>query len=67
MDTFRHEHIDSDFILGPGESQLREDLADAMREPSMLSRESGRKNIFVFDLLFLFTSLDNNNHTPFID
>lgn len=31
-DTIHQDHHDADFSLGPGESQLREDLADAMKE-----------------------------------
>ncbi|KAJ6638684.1 Breast carcinoma-amplified sequence 3 like [Pseudolycoriella hygida] len=43
VDQYRHnEHMGSDFSLGAGDSQLREDLADAMREsPGGHSRDSG--------------------------
>jgi len=46
MDQFKHEHLDSEFSLGPGESQLREDLADAMRESPGVPqiRETGNLN-----------------------
>lgn len=39
MTEFRHhENLDTEFSsLGPVESQLREDLADAMRESPMIS------------------------------
>ncbi|KAG4074268.1 hypothetical protein HA402_008677 [Bradysia odoriphaga] len=42
VDQYRHnEHMGSDFSLGTGDSQLREDLADAMREsPGGHSRDS---------------------------
>ncbi|XP_065366465.1 uncharacterized protein LOC135959270 [Calliphora vicina] len=32
MDRFRHDHLDSDFSVAHGDSRLKEDLADAMRE-----------------------------------
>lgn len=51
MDRFRHDHLDSDFSLGQGDSRLKEDLADAMREsPSVTSslKETGKlKALFV--------------------
>ncbi|XP_067634551.1 uncharacterized protein [Eurosta solidaginis] len=37
MDRFRHEHSDSDFTLSHGDSRLKEDLADAMRESPSVS------------------------------
>ncbi|XP_055684455.1 breast carcinoma-amplified sequence 3 homolog [Lutzomyia longipalpis] len=39
-DQFRHDDMDPDFSLGPRESQLREDLADAMRESPNVSRDA---------------------------
>ncbi|XP_037811764.1 uncharacterized protein LOC119603707 [Lucilia sericata] len=44
MDRFRHDHLDSDFSVAHGDSRLKEDLADAMREsPSATasSKDSG--------------------------
>lgn len=39
----------SDFSIGPGDSQLREDLADAMREsPGRQSRDSSGELLFFF-------------------
>lgn len=32
MDRFRHDHLNSDFSLTHGETRLKQDLADAMRE-----------------------------------
>ncbi|XP_054730895.1 uncharacterized protein LOC129239440 isoform X1 [Anastrepha obliqua] len=43
MDRFRHEHLDSDFAIAHGDSRLKEDLADAMRESPSVSEVS--KNI----------------------
>ncbi|XP_020717235.1 uncharacterized protein LOC101460651 isoform X2 [Ceratitis capitata] len=37
MDRFRHEHLDSDFAMAHGDSRLKEDLADAMRESPSVS------------------------------
>lgn len=42
MDRFRHEHLDSDFAMAHGDSRLKEDLADAMRESPSVSDD--RKN-----------------------
>lgn len=52
VDQYRHhEHLmGSDFSIGTGDSQLREDLADAMREsPGGYSRDTGE-----FDFFFPF-------------
>ncbi|XP_037938422.1 uncharacterized protein LOC119671734 [Teleopsis dalmanni] len=44
MDRFRHEHLDSEFTHG-GDSRLKEDLADAMREsPSVSSHKDTGRN-----------------------
>lgn len=43
MDRFRHGHLDSDY--GHGDTRLKEDLADAMREsPSSAAarRDTGK-------------------------
>ncbi|XP_054730898.1 breast carcinoma-amplified sequence 3 homolog isoform X3 [Anastrepha obliqua] len=45
MDRFRHEHLDSDFAIAHGDSRLKEDLADAMRESPSVSEVS--KNIVI--------------------
>ena len=62
MDRFRHDHLDSDFSLAHGDSRLKEDLADAMREsPSVSSsyKEAGKwkskcYTFFLFCLRKLF-------------
>lgn len=43
IDQYKYDHMGSDFSIGGvGDSQLREDLADAMREsPGRQSRDSG--------------------------
>ncbi|CAD7090787.1 unnamed protein product [Hermetia illucens] len=42
MDRFRHGHMESDFSFTQGDSRLKEDLADAMKEsPSPSQRDSG--------------------------
>ncbi|XP_011290884.1 titin isoform X1 [Musca domestica] len=44
MDRFRHDHLDSDYSVAHGDTRLKEDLADAMRESpsvSTASKESG--------------------------
>lgn len=43
MDRFRHDYLDSDYSLAHGESRLKEDLADAMREsPSVTHKNTGK-------------------------
>lgn len=43
MDRFRHGHMESDFSFTQGDSRLKEDLADAMKEsPSPSQRDSGK-------------------------
>lgn len=44
LDSFHYESTDSDIVMGP-ESQLREDLADAMRDCAAVgvSRDSGER------------------------
>lgn len=32
LESFRYESVEQDIVMGPVESQLREDLADAMKE-----------------------------------
>lgn len=50
LDSFHYESTDSEIVSGPAvqDSQLKEDLADAMRDcaPVAIQRESG-KRIFV--------------------
>ncbi|XP_055390184.1 putative mediator of RNA polymerase II transcription subunit 26 [Condylostylus longicornis] len=41
MDRFKHDHMDSDFTLTQGESRLKEDLADAMRESPSVHKDTG--------------------------
>lgn len=59
-DQFRHDDMDPDFSLGPRESQLREDLADAMRESPSVSRDATGEpsqdndcNVVYFDFWFI--------------
>lgn len=44
MDSFHYESTDSDIVMGP-DSQLREDLADAMKDCAAvpISRDSGER------------------------
>lgn len=44
MDSFHYESVDSDVVIGP-DSQLREDLADAMKDCATIpiSRDSGKR------------------------
>lgn len=53
MDRFRHDHLDSDYSVAHGDSRLKEDLADAMREsPSSaaLPKDAGKINFaLIFD------------------
>lgn len=44
MDSFHYESTDSDILMGP-DSQLREDLADAMRDCAAggVNRDSGEQ------------------------
>ncbi|XP_030382146.1 breast carcinoma-amplified sequence 3 homolog isoform X2 [Scaptodrosophila lebanonensis] len=59
MDRFRHGHLDSDY--GPGDTRLKEDLADAMREaPPTARREPA--NFFGSDLLDGVATHNNNNN-----
>lgn len=46
MDSFHYESTESDIVLGP-DSQLREDLADAMRDCAAvpIGRDSGERNL----------------------
>lgn len=46
-DSFHYESIDSDIIIGP-ESQLREDLADAMKDcaTAPVGRDSGERQSY---------------------
>lgn len=57
LDQYKYDHMGSDFSLGAGgDSQLREDLADAMREsPGRQSRDSG-EFIFRHILFYCFYS-----------
>ncbi|XP_075154648.1 breast carcinoma-amplified sequence 3 protein rudhira [Haematobia irritans] len=48
MDRFRHDHLDSDYSVAHGDTRLKEDLADAMRESpsvSATSKESGGSRV----------------------
>lgn len=51
METYGGDGADSDGSVGPGETQLREDLADAMMEnPGALVRETGNfKHFRIFE------------------
>uniref|UniRef100_T1P8Z6 Breast carcinoma amplified sequence 3 n=1 Tax=Musca domestica TaxID=7370 RepID=T1P8Z6_MUSDO len=40
MDRFRHDHLDSDYSVAHGDTRLKEDLADAMRESPSVSTAS---------------------------
>lgn len=56
MDRFRHDHLDSDFSVTHGDSRLKEDLADAMRESpsvSALSREMGKFILYFSTFLLI--------------
>lgn len=53
MDRFRHDHLDSDFSIAHGDSRLKEDLADAMREtPSTVTKDTGKFMKLIFKLYF---------------
>jgi hypothetical protein len=65
LDTFHYENTDSDIIMGP-ESQLRHDLADAMKDCAAVpvSRDSGERKFpsfscFLFSDRFLLYNLTN--------
>lgn len=55
-DSFHYESIDTDVIIGP-ESQLREDLADAMKDCAIVpvGRDSGERQSFDKISLFDFS------------
>lgn len=59
MDRFRHDHLDSDYSVAHGDSRLKEDLADAMREsPSAAtsSKDAGKfLTIFFYLLMYVHT------------
>ncbi|XP_017089135.2 breast carcinoma-amplified sequence 3 homolog isoform X2 [Drosophila bipectinata] len=61
MDRFRHGHLDSDY--GHGDTRLKEDLADAMREsPSTAAaRRETSGHYFAKDQLDGFSHNNNNN------
>ncbi|XP_017065846.1 breast carcinoma-amplified sequence 3 homolog isoform X2 [Drosophila eugracilis] len=61
MDRFRHGHLDSDY--GHGDTRLKEDLADAMREsPSTAAaRRENTGNFFTTDQLDGLAHNNNNN------
>ncbi|XP_017061576.1 breast carcinoma-amplified sequence 3 homolog isoform X2 [Drosophila ficusphila] len=61
MDRFRHGHLDSDY--GHGDTRLKEDLADAMREsPSTAAaRRENSGNYFTTDQLDGLAHNNNNN------
>ncbi|KAI8127778.1 Breast carcinoma-amplified sequence 3 like protein [Lucilia cuprina] len=52
MDRFRHDHLDSDFSVAHGDSRLKEDLADAMRESPSATASSKDSDL-------LFHNVDN--------
>lgn len=56
LDQYKYDHMGSDFSLGAGgDSQLREDLADAMREsPGRQARDCGEFT-FVFIVFIEFS------------
>ncbi|XP_020802869.1 breast carcinoma-amplified sequence 3 homolog isoform X2 [Drosophila serrata] len=62
MDRFRHGHLDSDY--GHGDTRLKEDLADAMREsPSTAAaRRETTGNYFTKDQLDGLAAHNNNNN-----
>ncbi|XP_011183414.2 uncharacterized protein LOC105212823 isoform X1 [Zeugodacus cucurbitae] len=60
MDRFRHEHLDSDFAMAHGDSRLKEDLADAMRESPSVSDD--RKNT-----CRLASGVTSSDNVPFYD
>nr|XP_036221024.1 breast carcinoma-amplified sequence 3 homolog isoform X2 [Bactrocera oleae] len=60
MDRFRHEHLDSDFAMAHGDSRLKEDLADAMRESPSVSDD--RKNT-----CRLASGVASSDNVPFYD
>lgn len=62
MNEFRHhENMDSEFSsLGPVESQLREDLADAMRESPLISGRDTTGRYLGFD------TVDVVSHSCFV-
>lgn len=53
LDSFHYESTDSDIVLSGPDSQLKEDLADAMQDcaPISMERESGK---LIFDLSVIF-------------
>ena len=57
MDSFHYESTDSDVVIGP-DSQLREDLADAMKDCATvpISRDSGehRQQVSLISFLLRF-------------
>lgn len=74
MDSFHYESTDSDVVIGP-DSQLREDLADAMKDCATvpISRDSGEHQQqvslisffavrFFFHLLFQLMHKMRANH-----
>ncbi|XP_039962358.1 uncharacterized protein LOC120775993 [Bactrocera tryoni] len=60
MDRFRHEHLDSDFAMAHGDSRLKEDLADAMRESPSVSDD--RKST-----CRLASGVASSDNVPFYD
>uniref|UniRef100_A0A1A9UHI6 BCAS3 domain-containing protein n=1 Tax=Glossina austeni TaxID=7395 RepID=A0A1A9UHI6_GLOAU len=63
MDRFRHDHLNSDFSLTHGETRLKQDLADAMREsPSGSSTQKEGSNCLSAD-----TASTVADNVPFYD
>uniref|UniRef100_A0A1A9X247 BCAS3 domain-containing protein n=1 Tax=Glossina brevipalpis TaxID=37001 RepID=A0A1A9X247_9MUSC len=63
MDRFRHDHLNSDFSLTHGETRLKQDLADAMREsPSGSSTQKEGSNCLSAD-----TANTVADNVPFYD
>lgn len=52
MTQLHYDHSDTNFSIGSGENQLREDLADAMRESSGSAMEGGKCEHFFIVLPF---------------
>jgi hypothetical protein len=61
LEAYGADGADSDGSAGPGETQLREDLADAMMEsPGVPTRDTGNNFIFLFFVLGSMKRLSRN-------
>lgn len=52
MDRFRHDHLDSDYSVAHGDTRLKEDLADAMRESPSVSTASKESGKFLWQIFY---------------